>query len=96
MVAADARAAARGLQRAPEVGEREGRDIARDAQLDRRVVEGVHRLAHLLEERVLPAEGRGVLVRVGVEAADLREENLALHIDAGCRVIDRFDQARDL
>src|SRR5205085_5566947 len=65
---------------------------AAQPQLDRRVVEGAHRLAQLQEERALTVH----LAAVRVEAAEVAEENLPLHVDAGGGVVARLDDAGDL
>src|SRR6266849_1095258 len=82
------RSATARLERPAEIGQRERRDPGVDApELERRV-EGVERLARLLEQIPLLV----ALAAVGVEAAEPAEEDLASDRELGVQA----DDARDL
>jgi len=83
---------ARGLKRAAEIRHRKQCHLVCYSQLDGRSEECVDCLAYLRHQSTLAIE----LCRMSIEAADLCEENLALHVDACSRIGARFDQERNL
>ena len=85
-----ARARTGGLQRAPEIRERERCHVVLNAEFDRRIVKSLHRSADLREQRALPVRCR--LPAVRVEAAERDKEDLTFDRER----VAQFDQACDL
>ena len=73
-----------GLKSAAEIGQRERRDLLRDSEFDRRIVERGDGGIELGEQVLLRVQ----LIAVRIESSEGTEENLALESERGARLND--------
>src|ERR1051325_7073595 len=79
---------ARRLQRASEVGHGKGRHFVLNTKLDGCRIKRIDRLTHLRQQTSLSADLGGMCI----EASDLREEDLALHVYSRQRIDAGLDK----